>query len=71
MAKSLSPTRRYVLAAGFGALAGGLLVVFVIGAVPRAISGLMAGDDERDDGTRGGGRGTLARHLTADTAGLV
>ena len=43
MTKSLSPTRRYVLAAGLGALAGGLLVAFVTRAVPRAISGVMAG----------------------------
>jgi len=42
MAQSASPARKYVVAAGFGALAGGLSVAIATKAVPRVMSGVVA-----------------------------
>jgi hypothetical protein len=59
MVKSVSSTRRYAVAAGLGALAGGLLVAFAARALPRAMSGVMAGMMEEMMGRVGEGEHPL------------
>jgi hypothetical protein len=43
MAKTASPTAGYLMVAGLGVLAGGLLVGLVARAIPRAMSRAMNG----------------------------
>ena len=43
MAEVVSPTRGYIVAAGLGALAGGLLVAVTARVLPRVMSRAMAG----------------------------
>jgi hypothetical protein len=59
MASVSSPTRRYAAVAGLSALAGGLFVAIATKAVPRAMSGVMAGMMEHMMARMGEGEGHL------------
>ncbi len=54
MTEAVSPSRKYVVVAGLGALAGGLFVTFATKAIPRAMSGFMGGMMEQMMARMGG-----------------